>query len=90
MTPFYYIFNRTLIKNIKIYKKDDERLKTGVKGNRHGQPDRKRWWEVTNVWTGLDFGAGAGGVAVRQVEGGEILVLGVGGGMLLLFLRWSC
>jgi hypothetical protein len=79
LQPFYYVFNRTTLGNDKIYSKDDERLKSGVKGDEKGTPDRKRWWEVITLWTGLDFGAGPGGVAAREV-GGEIVVVGVGGG----------
>ena len=80
LRPFYYVFNRTTIGNDKIYKKDDPRLKTGVKGDRNGTPERKRWWEATTVWTGVDFGAGPGGVAVREV-GEKVIVMGVGGGV---------
>ena len=80
LRPFYYVFNRTTIGNDKIYKKNDPRLKTGVKGDRHGTPERKRWWEATTIWTGVDFGAGPGGVAVREV-GGKVIVMGIGGGM---------
>jgi len=79
LRPFYYVFNRTTARNDKVYSKDDERLKTGVKGNRKGMPDRKRWWEVITLWTGVDFGAGPGAVAVRKV-GSDVVVVGVGGG----------
>ena len=80
--PFYYVFNKTIAGNDKIYKKDDPRLQTGVKGNRLGTPERKRWWEATTIWTGVDFGAGPGGVAVREV-GEKVAVMGVGGGISL-------
>lgn len=33
------------------------------------------------VYTGVDFGAGPGSVAVRDI-GGKVIVLGVGGGIL--------
>jgi hypothetical protein len=82
LRPFYYVFNRTIARNDKIYKKDDPRLQTGVKGNKHGTPERKRWWEATTIWTGVDFGAGPGGVAVREV-GEKVVVMGVGGGISL-------
>jgi hypothetical protein len=80
LRPFYYVFNRTSMDNDKIYAKDDPRLRTGVRGDPNGTPDRKRWWEATTVFTGVDFGAGPGGVAVRDT-GKDIVVLGIGGGM---------
>jgi hypothetical protein len=80
LRPFYYVFNRTIGDTEKVYSKDDPRLKSGTRNDQHGVPDRKRWWEAKTVWTGVDFGAGPGGVAVRE-KGQDILVLGVGGGM---------
>jgi hypothetical protein len=79
LRPFYYVFNRKTKKSDKIYAKDDERLVTGVRGDTKGQPDRKKWWEVITLWTGVDFGAGPGGIAVRET-GSEVVVVGVAGG----------
>ena len=70
----------------KIYRDDDSRLKSGTKGDVGGKPERKRFWEGLEVWTGGDFGAGPGSVAVREVGKG-IVVLGVGGGMSYLLIR---
>lgn len=81
MRPFYYIFNRTIKGTEKIYYKDDPRLKSGTREDPHGEPERKRWWEATTVWTGVDFGAGPGSVAVKDA-GDKVIVLGVGGGIL--------
>jgi hypothetical protein len=56
-------------------------LQTGVKGDKRGTPERKRWWEAIPVWTGLDFGAGPGSVCVREVKGkGKGILVAVGGG----------
>jgi hypothetical protein len=79
MRPFHYIFNRTIRATEKIYYKNDPRLKSGTREDPHGEPERKRYWEPTTVWTGVDFGAGPGSVAVKDA-GDEIIVLGVGGG----------
>ena len=79
LRPFYYVFNRTLAGAEKIYSKDDPRLKSGTRGDATGTPDRKRWWEALTVWTGVDFGAGPGGIAVRET-GRDVVVLGIGGG----------
>ena len=79
MRPFYYVFNRTARGTEKVYHGNDARLKSGTKGNSEGVPDRKRWWEARTVWTGVDFGAGPGSVAVKDM-GKKVIVLGVGGG----------
>jgi len=84
LRPFYYVFNRSTKENDKIYTSDDPRLKSGTRNNQEGTPERKRWWEVTTIWTSLDFGAGAGGIAVRDT-GAEVVVMGVGGGMTFEF-----
>jgi len=73
------VFNRLTKENDKIYIVDDPRLKSGTRNNREGTPERKRWWEAMPVWTGVDFGAGAGGIAVRDT-GNEVVIMGVGGG----------
>jgi len=86
LIPFYYVFNRTSMANDKIYDKNDPRLKTGVRGDPSGTPERKRWWEVTTVYTGVDFGAGPGGIAVKEASV-KVVVLGVGGGMFPEKLR---
>jgi hypothetical protein len=52
-----------------------------VRGNKRGTPERKRWWEAVPVWTGVDFGAGPGSIAVREERGKKRgVVIGVGGG----------
>ena len=79
LRPFYYVFNKTTASNDKIFSINDPRLKSGTKGDRHGTPERRRWWEATPVWTDVDFGAGPGGVAVRA-KNGKVDVLAVGGG----------
>jgi hypothetical protein len=86
LRPFYYVFNRSTKENDKIYTSDDPRLKSGTRQNREGTPERKRWWEATTIWTGLDFGAGAGGIAVRDTGEG-VIVMGVGGGIIFQFLK---
>ena len=80
LRPFYYVFNRATKENDKIYTNDDPRLKSGTRYNREATPERKRWWEATTIWTGVDFGAGPGGIAVRNTTTG-VVVMGVGGGM---------
>jgi hypothetical protein len=79
LKPFYYVFNKTIAGPDKVYTSDDPRLKTGTRYNKDGTPDRKRWWEAANVWTGVDFGAGPGSIAVRETKT-NVIVLGVGGG----------
>lgn len=80
LRPFYYVFDHTMKGSDKVYRKDDPRLRSGTKNSIEGIPDRKRWWEAMTLWTDVDFGAGPGGIAVREKEK-EVLVLGIGGGV---------
>lgn len=83
LKPFYYVFNKTIAAPDKVYFDDDPRLKTGTRNNRDGTPDRKRWWEATTIWTGPDFGAGPGSIAVKETNK-HVVVLGVGGGLFVV------
>jgi hypothetical protein len=80
LRPFVYVFNHTIRGSDKVYNKDDPRLKSGTRDDKRGTPERKRYWEVNTIWTGVDFGAGPGGIAVVEI-GEKIVVLGVGGGI---------
>lgn len=82
LRPFFYVFNRTISDNDKIYRKDDLRLKTDLRGDNHRMPERRRLWEASTVWTDVDFGAGPGGIAVKK-NGDNVVILGLGGGMSL-------
>ena len=82
LRSFYYVFNPSTKENDKIYTSDGPWLKSGTRNNREGTPERKRWWEATTIWTGLDFRAGAGGIGVRDTDA-EVVVMGVGRGIPL-------
>jgi hypothetical protein len=71
--PFHYPFNKTIGGPEKAYNAGDPGLDSP------GTGERSRYWHVTNLWTGTDFGGGPGGVAARM-DGKKVLVLGVGGG----------
>lgn len=82
LRPFYYVFNKTIAGADKVYYEDDPRLdQPVVKNMATAQIDRKRFWDATTVWAGLDFGAGPGSLAVREFKG-RAIILGVGGGTI--------
>jgi len=83
LRPFYYVFNKTIAGADKVYYDNDPRLDQPIVKNAFtSQVDRKRFWDPATVWTELDFGAGPGSLAVREVKE-QAVVLGVGGGKIL-------
>jgi len=79
LRPFYYVLNATAGPQ-KVYRSDDPRLRTGTKSDlKGGIPERKKWFDSTTLWTDVDFGAGPGGIAIRDL-GGWVTILGIGGG----------
>jgi len=85
LRPFNYVFNKIIAKAEKVYNTDDPRLSLPMNPDkRDNNSNRKRFWDVTNVWTGADFGAGPGGIAVRHINKDKVIVLGVGGGTVLI------
>jgi hypothetical protein len=84
LRAFNYVFNKTIGAAEKVFYDDDPRLEAPIVKNQFtSQIDKKRFWDPATVWTGLDFGAGPGSLAVREVKG-QAVVLGVGGGIFSL------